>query len=189
MKRPLDGCCPLSCSKARNIRPTFSEHLCAAETTAPNRPERAVRCRLGACAPSAMAPPKPKPAVRQYSAGHTFLKAKKADKGAFEFEPPSDEQEPPLDTKPPAIARTRSQARFLPVALPRKTPKKKKGAPAPPSPKKQLSVKVPTHYQSGWWITPFSPNPRSPPGSSSKLTDSLKKRFTKKRHLKDSIDV
>ena len=145
--------------------------------------------RLGACAPSAMAPPKPKPAVRQYSAGHTFLKSKKTDKGAFEFEPQSDEQEPPLDTKPPAIARTRSQARFLPVALPRKTPKKKKGAPAPPSPKKQLSVKVPTHYQSGWWITPFSPNPRSPPGSSSKLTDSLKKRFTKKRHLKDSIDV
>ena len=147
------------------------------------------RCRSGAVRRRRMAP-KPKPAVRQYSAGHTFLKAKKAKKGTFEFaQLEGGKQEPPPDALPPAIARTRSQARFLPVALPRKTPKKKKGAPAPPSPKKQLSIKVPTHYQSGWWITPFSPNPRSPAGSTSKLTDSLKKRFAKNRHLKEPVEV
>ena len=132
-------------------------------------------------------------AVRQYSTGHLFLKAKKAEKGAFSFAHQGEQPEQvPYDAQPPAIARTRSQARFLPITLPRKSPKKKKGAPAPPSPKKQPSIKVPTHYQSGWWITPFSPNRRPTGGSSSNLTDSLKTRFSpkpKKRHFSQPVEV
>lgn len=95
-------------------------------------------------------PPTNKPAeiVRQYSESHQFLKAKKAPKGAgFAFADGEVKYEQqPQDTGPPLVARTRSQARFLPVNLPRPGRRSQK-LPPPASPQRQPSIKVPTHCE------------------------------------------
>ena len=125
--------------------------------------------------------------MRQYSDGHNFLQAKKADKGAFAFaENAEDGQQQPDSPEPPMIAKTRSQARFLPVKLAASPSKKKKGAPQPATPdKSKLSVKPPPPaYQSGWWITPWTPTLQK--------TGSFLDRITpkkKKRHSSESIEV